>query len=206
MAFKFSSLLSSEDILKLQIVSSEMKRIFELPDRFLGREILRLARQARLEDPERLGKATCNFYENTAVWSVLPGIAKKLGETGFTADEKAEMLYIPEKNDEFREYVGAFLTNSQFKNTAGLNTIASKLLSHDVANGNPVAMAMDRISPPVPDSNDNVVRLVREVSRSRFGDERFSSWSPEMQKYKDADVSDPFDQSDRNLQEEVIEP
>ena len=62
---------------------------------------------------------------------------------------------------------------------------AAELLGHDVANGNPVAMALDRIIRAVErgsDRDDYVARQVREVSRRRGFDET-PEMSPDLQRW-----------------------
>jgi hypothetical protein len=52
-----------------------------------------------------------------------------------------------------------------------------KLVCHEVANGSPTAMLLDRIVPPSEASMDRSARLVREVSRVR-GHGEVAAWSP----------------------------
>lgn len=66
-----------------------------------------------------------------------------------------------------------------------LRKTVGDLLSQEACNGNPVAIALDRICPPSGASQDAVAKGIREVGRARFGcDSRINAWSPAFEDYR----------------------
>lgn len=167
----------------INLVSREMRRLYELPDRFLARALVDLSRRTISEDPE-LGKdPRKRGYESLLVMSVLPRLALGLGETSLTAIETAGARAAPSGDVELRMLTGTCLNNASFSSFARHSDPQLRALSLGFANGSPVTIGLDRVSPPTANSEDWVARHIREVSRARFGDERFSAWEPAMQDY-----------------------
>lgn len=186
MAFNFRDTLRREVVARLEWRQDELKRIHGLPDRFLAAEILKLSRGARKEDPERFAMFRDSGYENLLICSVMPAIARQLGETRFTADEKIDMYDLSSDPEKLRELVGHCMNNSRIIQGGNDPDECSSLymLDSTFVNGNPIVIAVDRIDPPTAESTDWLAKHTREISRSRFGDERFSAWEPAMQNYR----------------------
>lgn len=168
---------------RLGDVSREMTRLHGLSDRFLGRALLDLARRAIDADPDLGGDPRRRGYESLLIRSVLPRLALELGESGLTSVEAAGARAAPPLGAEFRALVGTCLNNAAFRLFVGSQDPQLRALSLGFANGSPVTIGLDRVCPPTPTSDDWVARHIREVSRARFGNERFSAWEPAMQDY-----------------------
>jgi len=172
--------------------SQEMERLHELPDRWLGEEILRLAREIRtavpgLGSPLSIGSGYAAFV----LWHVVPELARRLGASleRHEATNPEVKINSPER---LRQMVGCVLQwvdrrylDRACKPEAELCPV--RVLFHDVANGSPIVMALDRIAPPEPDYVDFPARHVREISRSR-GHEEVSSWHPGLQDDPEPDM------------------
>jgi hypothetical protein len=206
MAFKIDELLSQKSrdmILKTQ---DEMLRIFSLQSRFLGRALLQLSRDVRKADPERFGQPV-DSYEKRILWTVLPGLAAHLGEDGLDADERLAVRDLPVDRAEMRTYVGHLMNNSRFERTLEeFENEKLRLLSNEIVNGNPITVGLDRVAPPLDTDMDWPAKYTREISRVRFGDERFTGWAPEMQDYKG--LEDPFSGSalDNPIDDDDLQP
>lgn len=181
MAFKHK--LNPEVRDRLEGRAREMERLFALPDRFLGRELINLSRKLRNRYPDELGRPIDAGYEGLVVWAILPRLAMSLGEQDLTALERECAAFPPQDPDGFRAYVGNCLNNAGFRFLTGGDGPGIDALRGSFANGSPVTIALDRVAPPTPDATDWVARHIREISRARFKDERFTSWSPSMQTY-----------------------
>jgi len=201
---KFASLLSAEGQALILRTSAEMARIFHLSNRFLGRAILDLSRNVRNAQHEQTvtpGKG----YAQASLTSIMPGLAARLGETGLTADEENAARSLPFDREELRNYVGNCMKNSSFEASKGEDeSLDLRLLRSDIANGNPITIALDRVAPPVETDNDWTAKYTREISRVRFGDDRFSSWTPEMQEY--GRLINPFEMETEVTDDDVLEP
>jgi hypothetical protein len=176
--------LSPKTASRLIKVRTEMDRIYDLPDRFLGRILLRLARQAREDAPKELGVAGAAGYENLIIWQVIPKLAGLLGEKSLTRLETIGALKTHQTGENFRELVGTCLGYSNLHGLAReKDSMALFLLSNDFVNGNPITMALDRVAPPDLEAKDWVARHMREISQVRFGHPFFDRWDPEFQKF-----------------------
>lgn len=164
-------------------VRREMVRLHGLSDRFLGRALLDLSRRAIEADPELGGDPRRRGYESLLIRSVLPRLALELRETGLTGVERAGARAAPLSGPELRRLTGTCLNNAAFRLFVESPDPQLRALSLGFANGSPITIGLDRVSPPQPNSDDWVVTHIREISRARFGDERFSAWSPAMQDY-----------------------
>ena len=167
----------------LGLIGREMARLHGLPDRFLGRALIELARNAITADPDLGGDPRKRGYESLLIRSVLPRLALALGETGLTALEAAGARAAPEPGPELRTLIGTCLNNAVFRPFVGQPDPLLRALTFGFANGSPITIGLDRVCPPTYGSDDWVARHIREVSRARFGEERFSAWEPAMQDY-----------------------
>ena len=181
----FRNILSKASIDLIRQTQDEMNNIFLMDDRSIGFLLIELARGARKEDPERLGKPA-DSYANAFVWSVIPALALRLGVPSFvlSKDERTQIEELPEDSGKLREHIANYLRNTQLVNRPEmLEKEIIHLLDNEFVNGNPIAVALDRLAPAGPDNHDWIAEHTREISRARFGDERFSNWTPEMQDY-----------------------
>jgi len=170
----------------------EMERLHALPDRWLAQELLRLAREIRrsvpgLGSPFSIGSG----YTAFALWHVVPELARRLGAP-LEPNEASNPEVKINSPERFRQMVGCVLQwidkrylEPACKPEADLCPV--RVLFHDVANGSPIVMALDRIAPPDMDYVDFPARHVREISRFRGHDE-VSAWHPSLQDEPDRAV------------------
>lgn len=186
----FSKLLSPAQRQRLLSVRREMERLYGVPDRWLAEELLRLARRAREEHPDELGEADGITYDNNFVWQVVPEIARRLGCGNVAANEARALKAMSLGDGALREYAGHYLKHcsvNYWLDAGAEKPLAMELLLHEVANGNPVAMALDRLCPAPEkgqDQDDYVARTVREISRRR-GFVATAIWSPRLQDWRE---------------------
>lgn len=167
----------------LGLIGRELTRLYGLPDRFLGRALLGLSQRAIGANPELGGDPRKLGYESILIRSVLPRLALALGEAGLSRVEEAGARAAPPPGPELRTLVGTCLNNTAFRTFIRHPDPLLRSLTLGFANGSPVTIGLDRVAPPDAQADDWVVRHTREISRARFGDERFSCWSPAMQDY-----------------------
>lgn len=194
MALNPSSIpLSSESRERLDATNREMKRLCALPDRWLGEELLRLARRARKEYPSLLGNPCTSVYDPNFVWHLVPRIARELGVQNLSPNENINPRIAKAEGQELRDLVGTYLKSISLDRLAPeaaavtmdpRKPTACELLANDFINGNPVSIALDRLVPaPAPglDNTDWIARHTREVSRVRGHSPVMASWSPAFQ-------------------------
>lgn len=190
----FRKFLSPESIRRIERTQTELARIHGLEDRWLGEEILRLARRARDENPKLLADPRGTSYSPNFVWQVIPEIARRLGaKPGL--NEATDPDVIRTDDLRLREITGHYLANSSLRYgmdrqiDKGDEITAIALLEHEACNGNPVAMAIDRICPPAPQGetqNDPLARSIWSVGRYLDG-VQVAAWSPEVVTRRDMD-------------------
>ncbi len=196
MAFKIEKLLSPAARDRLHATRNEMARLHVLPDRWLGQEILRLARAARAVHPDALGSPGGMVYGVDLVWHIAPEAARRLGVTSLLPNESGKAEYRMASPEEFRCLLGQFIVHSGLdrmdmvrRRDAGTSDQESRpgpgeMLCHLPCNGNPLAMAADRLCDPPPpgaDKDDEIARSLREISvRRGFAETPY--WSPALQK------------------------
>ncbi len=184
---------------RLQRTEMEMARLFSLPDRWLAEELLKLARNARREFPNQLGNPYAPVYDAALVWQVVPVLARRLGATRLQPNEARDRGVTAKTPVQLRLLASGCILNTEIGAWArGIRDLetempsACEILAHEVENGNPVAMAMDRLSPPLPAGDigeDRVSRLVRECSRNRRHPETWR-WTPDLQRPPETLVPD----------------
>lgn len=186
MTVDFAKLISPDERLKITRCQTEMLRIFNLQDQFLGRAILNIARVVRTADPERfstrLDAPRLDQYENRIVWALIPALAQQLGDTSLDANEKHMARSVPKDHKSLRKYAGQCLKNGNFtRNTKEKDVFEMRCLAHEIVNGNPISIALDRVAPPTAADLDWPARYTREISYARFDHADFSAWTPDMQ-------------------------
>lgn len=200
-----------QDILSWR--SREVERLFSLPDRFLGRALRDIGRAARSELGHPFDYPDHTGYGAGTLWNVIPGLARALGETDLTSDERFGACLLPENLAHMRRFTGLCLGNSEIpyqvmrsdKRSVMLNAF---LVSGEFVNGNPIAIALDRVSPPKPQSNDWIAIHMREISSIRFGHSDFDRWTPEFNAYPRRNIffGEAVEEAMRELEDEVREP
>lgn len=184
MAFDFARLLTRELRERLDRTRSEVERYFDLPDRWLAREIAGAARRIRTSVPELASPWWAgDGYPSFVLWCVVPELARRLGEP-LLPNESTDVRLRAADGSDLRCQVGVCLSNIGIVGLMRdvLTDLQDDLylLLHDPANGSPIAMALDRIAPPPPDADDHVARSIREISKCR-GHEQVSAWHPGLQ-------------------------
>jgi len=159
MAFKLK--LSAETRHRIDEEQREAIRLYNLPDRWLARELVRMARVMR-PLTGRFGPDDY-VYDSTMLWHVVPEIAYRLGETQFLEHERCR--------PEIRQ-----LTNTGLRIVAGISwkncsaflyqqTVEGRMFFREACNGSPMVYALDRLA--LPDEKDVIAKLILEVSRYR---------------------------------------
>lgn len=166
---------------RLDATRDEMARLHGLPDRWLAQALLNMARGARashadLADPDQ------QVYGPAFLWHLVPEVARRLGGQ-LQPGEGDRYRHLDDYS--LRVVAGRYLkhaglgyydTGSQERSEPS----SLDLLDHDFVNGNPVAMAVDRIHPAPEkgqDGMDWIALHMREVSGFR-GHGDVASWSP----------------------------
>lgn len=191
MAFKNITSRNHEHIRSL---ASTMKRMHAMTGPFLARNLLGLARRARQEAPRELSDPMKNDYDTNLVWRVIPVLASRLSRITLDLNEGPDPGVTQMDDEGLRRLVGVHMRNSSLRNRIAerartehvQSVLALDVLGHDFVNGNPIAMAADRLRDPAPEHDDQgdwLARHMRKISRVRFGHARFSSWQPEFQDF-----------------------
>jgi len=177
---------------RMAAAASEMDRLYRLPDRWLAEELLRLARAARNAYPAQLGSPSTMYYGPMFVWNVVPEVARRLGATRLNQQEATRCNIQGQSGAELRLTVASHLANANLGSLpAGTGALSpAEILGHDICNGNPVAMAVDRFAEAPEaghDMSDWLARSVRLAS-SRRGHAATPYWSPSLQHAPDSDM------------------
>ena len=166
-------LLSEEGRRRLAARWEEVQRLAELAPRWMGAELLRLARRARAESCR--WSAFDNVYDGQFIWHGVPELARRLGATALTADEALGGEWAPLSDYALRQRLGYCLAN--ISRSAYYEMPAWELLLGEAANGNPVVMGIDFLCPGRPgDREDPITVRLEEIARVR-GVEFTGSWS-----------------------------
>jgi hypothetical protein len=129
-------------------------RIYALTDRFLGRALLALCREARRMHPGALARAPTSGSDLGVflVWDIGPEIAARLGETVFHPQERRDTVRLASIAD-LRHWAWLCLTHTgPFVGEMDSVPMAGdswNVIRRDVADGNPVFIALDRLARPV---------------------------------------------------------
>lgn len=186
MPVDISKLLTATQKARLANDRREIARLFGLPDRWLAEELLRMARDLRERFPDKLKDPYGATYEPNLVWHVIPEVAKRLGANSLRPNEAQR--YSDVSDEKLRVLVGVYLNNTsldRFDRSKSETPSSGCILGHCVANGNPIAFAVDRFAPapePGGDRNDWLARRCREVAKARDL-EPSPYWTPAMQDY-----------------------
>jgi hypothetical protein len=187
MAF-FEIELSPELKAAIAAERSEVMRMWCLPDRFLAEDLLRKVRWVREAYPTYFHRepGAMGTYTTSFVWELVPEIAYRLGARSFSPQERTRSDVRAADGIRLRHWLGHSLNGMpEIAETWDYSEAGANpwhVLTRECQNGNPVVFALDRIAPPLDDSDDLSARLLREVSWHR-GFEPISAWSPELQNY-----------------------
>lgn len=185
MAFKTNREIDQKTLERVEIIQSEIMRLYMLTDRFLGRALLKIGREARAYAPDALGNPAAGGYDVILAWGVIPRLASRLGENDLLPAEEAFARSLTADAAEFRTLVGSCMNNSSLRLlVAETDSLPLSLLNREFVNGNPITMALDRVHPPTPESADWCARHMREISWNRFGHGEHDAWSPEFQNFE----------------------
>ncbi|TLX16419.1 hypothetical protein [Rhizobium sp. MHM7A] len=174
-------------------VDVEIARLFNLPTRFLARALMRHARNARARHPDflALNPREGNKTISTLVWDIIPEISYRMGERSEIPGERQR--HIRAMTDaQFRIHAGYVIMScaniilNDEKRIRDPNDVDPiEVLTHDVANGNPVAFALDRVVPAHSFNKEDVLsRYTQEVSENRGFQPPYLMWEPDMQNYR----------------------
>jgi hypothetical protein len=181
MAFKVK--LRPELVAQLEAESREMTRLYRLGDRWLAEELLRLTRQIRSRTAYASRTPDADSYNTTLLWDVIPEVAYRLGGR-LELNEATNYDLKVAQGDEFRQLVAAYVCNcsSMYFREALTGAVLEpvEVLFHNYWNGCPIVMALDRVAPPGPDSDDQLASELREISKRR-GHAETASWHPDLQ-------------------------
>ena len=163
----FRRLLNPEQRRRIDAESSETFRLFSLPDRFLARALLDISRDVRqMRNGDPSDRAV--WLEETAMvlFDLVPEIAHRLGETSFSSVERLNTDLKAGSIAELRHYAvwvlnhGSInrlpydpLTKSYRADHPDRPCLGVDLLARDAANGNVLAIAIDRLCPPQLDAS-----------------------------------------------------
>jgi hypothetical protein len=181
----YRTVMNRETIGRIANRNAELARLFDLPDRWLARELLSHARAARDIGREIFGFEVKRHdrYQSELVWDIIPEIAARLGETSFFPGERggeakrasdAELRHMACEQLYSRPLLLAFSARPH----RGLNVYA--LLTNWPSAGNPVVFALDRFAPADRADPDWAARAVNQVARSiGYGDD-VMEWHPDF--------------------------
>jgi hypothetical protein len=184
----FTSLLppGRRDAVRRRIAAgaAEAARLHALPDRWLANEILRMARDIRGKVPEASNPGE-RGYNVLLLWDVIPEIARRLGAP-LIPNESTDYDTRTSDDARLREIASYCYQNADrnylreaMRPDAALCPV--DFLTREAANGNPVAIALDRVAPPVPGSKDILATHLRSIS-ARRGHPETAGWHPGLQR------------------------
>ena len=177
----------------------ELARLYDLPDRWLGEAVLRLARKARDEAPDHYADAD-RSYSTGLIWNVAPEIARRLGCT-LSPNESQDPDIRYADDSELRRLTGHYLVNANLRGIASAYRKANPQgpsSAHDMLemlhlNGNPIAIALDRLVPPdmaCDNESDPLAHAMIVMSRQR-GTSVAAGWSPAHESEYKATINTP---------------
>ncbi|MCS4089846.1 hypothetical protein [Rhizobium sp. BK176] len=165
------------------LVTEAVDRLYHLSDRFLARAIVGTARSARSvrQDGFAHHSVTRELRHAAAlVWDIAPEIARRLGESDIRAGEiRQQVRRVSDADLRFWTWTCLQKTASAFVAAAnGDRHEAWKLLLHDPSEGNPLFIALDRLSPPENAHDDICARYIAARDRGRGWDNGRTMWTP----------------------------
>lgn len=149
MTSPFHSLLSPQQIERLEVEHRELVRLSNLPDRWLAAYLLKSARLVRDLDP-RLGEpwAPSKGYESLLLWEVIPSLCRRLGAP-ISTQECRDLRVRALSPAELRKLTASTLRNVDQQFGPGRTCDEWRIMTRHPTNGNPVVFALDRVAPAV---------------------------------------------------------
>lgn len=167
--------------------AAEMERLYALPPRWLAREIVSLVGRAR---EEVTSGGVAGYQADLArdlLWEIAPEIAYRLGETGARAGSSLGLATAGCKH--LRAAAG-FALVALSMDPPHIGGQAWRRLTRPLTDGNPLAIALDRVAPAGPGSTDLAARHLWSVSRAA-GLGTVLEWTPELGAALRGDEADP---------------
>lgn len=164
--------LSAEARARIEQDRREAQRLYGLGNAWLAAALLAAAREAQAASPERApGECT---YDARLIWGIVPELARRLGVVKLTTNEiDWEIRNLTDY--ELRLRAGHTLKNISYRTAPGW-----RLLTRDIAHGNAVVYAVDRLCPGcMGDREDPIVRNLTELAACR-GRPYTGVWTPEI--------------------------
>jgi hypothetical protein len=179
MAFRFPLGQGGQERIKREL--QEAIACNDASDEVLARLLLSLATVVRDELPARFQwREPGDGYDGAFVWEIIPEIARRLGIED--ASRQARPYALREVNEsDLRSYAAYAILNAHphLPGASAAALEAWRKLLREPANGNVVAIALDRIAAPAPDAQDPLALRLREVSVVR-GFAETAIWRPEL--------------------------
>jgi len=164
--------LSAEARARIEHDRREAQRLYGLGNAWLAAALLAAAREAQAASPERApGECT---YDARLIWGIVPELARRLGVVKLTTNE-IDWEVRGLSDYDLRVRAGHTLKNISYSTVPGW-----RLLTRDIANGNAVVYAVDRLCPGrMGDREDPIVRNLTELAVCR-GRPYAGVWTPEI--------------------------
>jgi hypothetical protein len=157
--------------------AGETERFFGLADRWMAAELLRLCRHVRTNAPEEIAGRCSGTAESRMLWDIAPEIAARLGATRFLPMERMDPCLSGLDAFDFRQVVTCVFSRVRACDAIEDDTGMWDLLTRDVAAGNHLAIALDRVAPAVV-PGDFIAATLYDAWLTR-GVRRLS-WSPDL--------------------------
>lgn len=155
----------------------ETQRFFALPDLWKGAELLRIASRAARALPDDVAGTMATTLERRLLRDLIPEIAYRLGVKNLPTDLCGDRTIRGIDAFDFRICVNSVITRIQGVPVAAAPA-AWGLLTRDVTEGNVVAIALDRVAPPLVAADWISARL--DAAWSHRGLPGRLTWSPDL--------------------------
>lgn len=164
--------LSAEARARMEHDRREALRLYGLGNAWLAAALLAAAREAQAASPER--KPDECTYDARLIWGIVPELARRLGVVRLTTNE------IDWEIRELSAYELRLRAGHTLKNISYSTAPGWRLLTRDIANGNSIVYAVDRLCPGrMGDRNDPIVRNLTELAGCR-GRPYSGVWTPAL--------------------------
>ena len=178
----------SASILRSENMKIVIMRIYSLSNRWLGEELIRLARRVRADFPDELGHPYAKEREVDFVWHIIPEISKRLGVTKFLPNERNNGDISSRDNQQLRIFLGVFLHEVNLSRWCLKHfphetfPKAGEILCNTITLGNPILFAMNKISEPFPPEQDDIDWFSNEIRKFSVeqGHEETAIWNPDL--------------------------
>lgn len=175
----FRRLMGGKDRESADARRAEMARLFALPNRWMARELMALARVVA-----SIVRAKSPGHEQMRLFiEVVPEVAFRLGETEFLPSERPQAVRCL-SNASLRGLASSLIymdhdlrIAAESRMTRGFN--AYYLIVNEPCNGNPITVALDRFAPADMADLDSMAESVFRTSELRGHDPVFE-WRPDF--------------------------